>query len=67
MKPELNLDAPGYADARAARDWAAADAIRATGAPGVDVSSGVETGPGEKSPELIERFLLAVKTAKQSL
>lgn len=43
------------------------DAILKTGAPAVDVSSGVETGPGEKSPELIERFLLAVKTAKQSL
>lgn len=43
------------------------EAILKTGAPYVDVSSGVETGPGEKSPELIERFLLAVKTAKQSL
>lgn len=43
------------------------DAILKTGAPAVDVSSGVETGPGEKSPELIERFLLAVKTAKQTL
>lgn len=43
------------------------DAILKTGAPAVDVSSGVETGPGEKSPELIQRFLQAVKTAKQSL
>ena len=43
------------------------EAIRKTGAPYVDVSSGVETAPGEKSPELIRRFLQAVKTAKQTL
>ncbi len=42
-------------------------AILKTGAPYVDVSSGVETAPGEKSPELIRRFLQAVKTAKQTL
>lgn len=40
-----------------------ADAIRLTGAAAVDVSSGVETAPGQKSPELIRRFLQAVKTA----
>jgi len=38
-----------------------AEAIRVTGAPVVDVSSGVETSPGEKDPELIRRFLRAVK------
>lgn len=38
-----------------------AEAIRLTGAPAVDVSSGVETRPGEKSPELIRRFLQAAK------
>ncbi|MFN3867888.1 MAG: phosphoribosylanthranilate isomerase [Hyphomicrobiaceae bacterium] len=43
------------------------DCILKTGAPAVDVSSGVETAPGEKSPELIQRFLQAVKTAKQRL
>ena len=43
------------------------EAILKTGAPFVDVSSGVETAPGEKSPELIQRFLQAVKTAKQTL
>jgi phosphoribosylanthranilate isomerase len=39
-----------------------ADAIRATGASVVDVSSGVERGPGEKDPELIRRFLHAAKS-----
>lgn len=43
-----------------------ADAIRITGAGAVDVSSGVETAPGVKDPELIRRFLRAVKTAKQN-
>ena len=43
-----------------------AEAIRITGARIVDVSSGVETRPGEKSPELIRRFLQAAKAAKQA-
>ena len=38
-----------------------AEAIRVTGAAVVDVSTGVETSPGEKDPELIRRFLRAVK------
>jgi phosphoribosylanthranilate isomerase len=42
-----------------------AEAIRITGAAMVDVSSGVESRPGEKDPELIRRFLLATKAAKQ--
>jgi phosphoribosylanthranilate isomerase len=41
------------------------EAIRVTGAGAVDVSSGVESAPGVKDPELIRRFLHAVKTAKQ--
>lgn len=40
-----------------------AEAIRATGAEIVDVSSGVERRPGEKDPELIRRFLRAAKRA----
>ena len=38
-----------------------ADAIRLTGAAVVDVSSGVESRPGEKDPDLIRRFLRAAK------
>ncbi len=38
-----------------------AEAIAQTGAPGVDVSSGVETAPGKKSPELIRAFIAAVR------
>jgi phosphoribosylanthranilate isomerase len=39
-----------------------AEAIRITGAAMVDVSSGVESRPGGKDPELIRRFLLAAKS-----
>lgn len=42
------------------------EAIARTGAKAVDVSSGVESRPGEKDPELIRRFLRAAKTAKQA-
>jgi phosphoribosylanthranilate isomerase len=42
------------------------EAIRSTGARAVDVSSGVESRPGEKDPELIRRFIHAAKTAKQT-
>jgi phosphoribosylanthranilate isomerase len=38
-----------------------AEAIRLTGATAVDVSTGVESRPGEKDPELIRRFLRAAK------
>jgi phosphoribosylanthranilate isomerase len=38
-----------------------AEAIRITGASFVDVSSGVESRPGEKDPDLIHRFLRAAK------
>lgn len=38
-----------------------AEAIRVTGAPIVDVSSGVEVAPGKKQAALIRRFMAAVK------
>jgi len=41
-----------------------AEAIEVTGAGGVDVSSGVESVPGEKSPDLIRGF---VRTARGTL
>lgn len=37
------------------------EALRVTRAPAVDVSSGVETAPGEKSPELIAAFVRAAR------
>ena len=41
----------------------AGDAIKQTGAYAVDVSSGVETAPGQKDPLKIQAFLEAVKKA----
>lgn len=55
--------APGY-------DWLlaggldagnVAEAIRLSGAPAVDLSSGVETAPGVKDPALIRAFVAAVR------
>ena len=43
--------------------WNVGEAIRACGAPLVDVSSGVERGPGVKDPALISAFLEAVRRA----
>lgn len=40
-----------------------ADAVRATGADGVDVSSGVEDAPGVKNPAKIAAFVLAARAA----
>ena len=40
-----------------------ATALAATGAPGVDVSSGVERAPGVKDPELIHAFVAAARNA----
>lgn len=40
-----------------------ADALRVSGAPMVDVSSGVESAPGVKDPALIAAFLDAVRSA----
>ncbi|MDP3173868.1 MAG: phosphoribosylanthranilate isomerase [Phenylobacterium sp.] len=43
--------------------WNVGEAISASGAPIVDVSSGVERGPGLKDPALIMAFLDAVRRA----
>jgi phosphoribosylanthranilate isomerase len=40
-----------------------ATAIAQSGAPGVDVSSGVETAPGAKSPAMIATFIAAARAA----
>jgi phosphoribosylanthranilate isomerase len=41
-----------------------ARAVAASEAPGVDVSSGVETAPGVKSPEMIAEFVSAARNAQ---
>jgi phosphoribosylanthranilate isomerase len=43
--------------------WNVAEAVRLSRAPIVDVSSGVERGPGVKDPHLITAFLDAVRQA----
>ncbi len=43
--------------------WNAAEAMQKSGAPLLDVSSGVERGPGVKDPALISAFLEAVRRA----
>jgi phosphoribosylanthranilate isomerase len=40
-----------------------AEAIAVTGAPGVDVSSGIETAPGQKDPALIRAFIASARAA----
>lgn len=43
--------------------WNVSEALQQSGAPLVDVSSGVERGPGIKDPSLISAFLEAVRRA----
>jgi phosphoribosylanthranilate isomerase len=43
--------------------WNVSEAVRLSGAPMVDVSSGVERGPGLKDPTLISAFLDAARKA----
>ena len=45
--------------------WNVAEAVTASGAPAMDVSSGVERGPGLKDPALIAAFLKAVHGTSQ--
>lgn len=44
--------------------WNVGEALALSGAPAVDVSSGVERGPGVKDPALIAAFLGAVSRAR---
>ncbi|MEJ2432016.1 MAG: phosphoribosylanthranilate isomerase [Pseudolabrys sp.] len=43
------------------------EALRITGAPGVDVSSGVESAPGVKDPDRIREFIRAARTGEEPL
>jgi phosphoribosylanthranilate isomerase len=43
-----------------------AEAIRVTGAGGVDVSSGIESAPGVKDPEMIKAFIRAARASQDT-
>ncbi len=58
----LRLDKPWFL-AGGLDPWNVAEAVRLSRAPVVDVSSGVERGPGVKDPHLIAAFLDAVRRA----
>ena len=58
----LKLDRPWFL-AGGLDPWNVAEAVRVSGAPMVDVSTGVERGAGLKDPALVEAFLEAVRRA----
>jgi phosphoribosylanthranilate isomerase len=58
----LRLERPWFL-AGGLEPWNVAEALRLSRAPMVDVSSGVERGPGVKDPHLIAAFLDAVRRA----
>ena len=58
VKPGVPYMLSGGLDARNV-----AEALAITGAPGVDVSSGVERAPGEKDPDKIRAFIRAARAA----
>lgn len=43
------------------------DALRQANPPGIDISSGVESAPGVKSPVLIEEFFAAIRAARAEM
>jgi phosphoribosylanthranilate isomerase len=60
----LNLDLPFMVSGGLCADNVA-QALRVTGAGGVDVSSGVERAVGVKDPEMIERFIRAARASEE--
>jgi phosphoribosylanthranilate isomerase len=61
---DLNLKLPFMVSGGLATDNVA-EAVRITRAGGVDVSSGVESAPGVKDPELIRAFIRAARATEQ--
>ncbi|WP_295557514.1 phosphoribosylanthranilate isomerase [uncultured Hyphomicrobium sp.] len=66
VRPAAGRDPAPFALAGGLTPENVAQAIALTGASIVDVSSGVESRPGEKDPERIRRFLNAAKAAKEA-
>ena len=60
---DLNLSVP-FTLSGGLRADNVGEALRITRAPGVDVSSGVESAPGVKDPEKIRAFIRAARSAK---